>query len=84
MPYRFTKRNTSWLDKNTFSGMTNYLTEGQIAANGETLKSKDQARIDTDAPLLLKAQQQSELILIDVPSCKGWGYSSETLKGQKK
>jgi redox-sensitive bicupin YhaK (pirin superfamily) len=61
-----------------------YLTEGQIAANGETLKSKDQARIDTDAPLLLKAQQQSELILIDVPSCKGWGYSSETLKGQKK
>ena len=61
-----------------------YLAEGQITANGETLKSKDQARIDTDAPLVLKAQQQSELILINVPSCKGWGYSSETLKGQKK
>ena len=61
-----------------------YLTEGQITANSETLKSKDQARIDTDVPLILKAQQQSELILIDVPSCKGWGYSSETLKGQKK
>ena len=61
-----------------------YLTEGKITANGETLKSEDQARIDTDAPLVLKAQQQSELILIDVPSCKGWGYSSETLKGQKK
>jgi len=60
-----------------------YLTEGQITANRETLKSKDQARIDTDAPLMLKAQQQSEMILIDVPSCKGWGYSSETLKGQK-
>ena len=61
-----------------------YLTEGQITANGEMLKSKDQARIDTDAPLVLKAQHKSELILIDVPSCKGWGYSSETLKGQKK
>lgn len=61
-----------------------YLTKGQITVNGETLKTKDQARIDTDAPLVLKAQQQSELILVDVPSCKGWGYSSETLKGQKK
>lgn len=61
-----------------------YLTEGQITANGETLKSKDQARIDIDAPLVLKAQEQSEMILIDVPSCKGWGYNTETLKGQKK
>lgn len=61
-----------------------YLTEGQITANGETLKSKDQARIDTDDLLVLKAQHQAELILIDVPSCKGWGYNSETLKGQKK
>ena len=31
-----------------------YLAEGQITANGETLKSNDQARIDTDAPLALK------------------------------
>jgi hypothetical protein len=61
-----------------------YLTEGQITANNEMLQSKDQARIDTGSPIILKAQQQSELILIDVPSCKGWGYSSETLKGQKK
>lgn len=61
-----------------------YLTEGQITANDETLKAKDQARVDIDVPLTLKAQQQSELILIDVPSCKGWGYSAETLKGQKK
>jgi len=61
-----------------------YLTKGEITAGRETLKPKDQARIDTDAPLVLKAQQQSELILIDVPSCKGWGYSSEILKGHKK
>jgi hypothetical protein len=60
-----------------------YLTEGQVTANEAPLKSKDQARVDIDATLFLKAQQQSELILIDVPSCKGWGYNSETLKGQK-
>lgn len=61
-----------------------YLTEGQVSANSETLKAKDQARIDIEEPLVLKAQQQSELILIDVPSCKGWGYSTETLKGKRQ
>ncbi len=61
-----------------------YLTEGQITANGEPLRGKDQARIDTDEPLALKAQQDSELILIDVPSCKGWGYSKEILEGKRK
>jgi redox-sensitive bicupin YhaK (pirin superfamily) len=44
-----------------------YLTEGQVSANSETLKAKDQARIDIEEPLVLKAQQPSELILIDVP-----------------
>jgi quercetin 2,3-dioxygenase len=47
------------------------------------LRSKDQARIDVDNPLALEAKQDSELILIDVPSCKGWGYSRDTLKGRK-
>jgi redox-sensitive bicupin YhaK (pirin superfamily) len=61
-----------------------YLTKGQVTANGETLKAKDQARIDTDAPLVFKALRPSELILIDVPSCKGWGYSTETLGGKRK
>ncbi len=60
-----------------------YLTEEKITANGETLKSKDQARINTDASLVLNAQQQSELILIDVPSCKGWGYGSELAPDDK-
>jgi len=35
-------------------------------------------------PLSLDAQKDSELILVDVPSCKGWGYDAETLKGGKK
>ena len=60
-----------------------YLTKGQVTANGERLSAKDQARIDVDEPLALKAHQPAELILIDVPSCKGWGYSTETLKGQR-
>ncbi len=61
-----------------------YVTDGQITANGETLTAKDQARMDIEEPLILKAQQQTELILIDVPSCRGWGFSQETLKGMKK
>jgi hypothetical protein len=60
-----------------------YLTKGQVAANGERLHAKDQARVDVDEPLALKAQQPAEVVLIDVPSCKGWGYSMETLRGQR-
>jgi redox-sensitive bicupin YhaK (pirin superfamily) len=60
-----------------------YLTEGQVTANGAVLRAKDQARIDVDEPLRLTAQWHADMILIDVPSCKGWGYSTETLKGQE-
>jgi redox-sensitive bicupin YhaK (pirin superfamily) len=61
-----------------------YLNNAQISANDMVLKSKDQARIDIKESLTLYAEQDSELILIDVPSCKGWGYSADTLKGQEK
>ena len=61
-----------------------YLTKGRLSANGSRLDSQDQARIDIDEPLVLKADEQADFILIDVPSCKGWGYSAETLRGQKK
>ena len=44
----------------------------------------EQARIDIDEPLILKTDEQADFILLDVPSCKGWGYSAETLRGQKK
>ena len=50
-----------------------YLTEGQITADGERLHAKDQARIDVDEPLALKAQQPAELILIDGPLVQGMG-----------
>jgi redox-sensitive bicupin YhaK (pirin superfamily) len=60
-----------------------YLTDGQVSANGVALKAKDQARIDIDESLAIQAQQPSELVLIDVPSYKGWGYSEATLKGKR-
>lgn len=61
-----------------------YLTNGRLSANGYWMNSKDQARIDIDEPLILKTDEQADFILLDVPSCKGWGYSAETLRGQKK
>lgn len=61
-----------------------YPISGKLAVNGERLVAHDQARIDIDTPLVLHALQACEFILIDVPSCQGWGYSRETLKGKKK
>ena len=61
-----------------------YVTEGQVKANGKGLQAEDQARIDIEEPLYMEAEKNAKLILIDVPSCKGWGYSTDTLKGRKK
>jgi len=61
-----------------------YVTKGGLQVNGQPVREKDQARIDVDEPLSLKAVENSELILIDVPSCKGWGYSEETLRGKHR
>jgi hypothetical protein len=30
------------------------------------------------------SDEQADFVLIDVPSCKGWGYSAETLRGPKE
>ncbi len=61
-----------------------YLTSGLLSVNGNTFEKNDQARMDIEEPMLISAQQDSEFVLIDVPSCKGWGYSEETLKGGQK
>lgn len=60
-----------------------YLTKGQLSVNGRILSEKDQARIDEENELELKAINDSDLILVDVPSCKGWGYDSRTLRGER-
>ena len=60
-----------------------YNTSGSLQINDEKLSEKDQARIDVEKNLILKAKSDTGFILIDVPSCKGWGYSKKTLKGAR-
>ena len=48
-----------------------YLTKGALSVNGQPLQQEDQARIVIDEPLVLAAQQATELILIDVPMLSG-------------
>lgn len=59
-----------------------YVTTGEISVNKTALYACDQARIDTEKPLEFLANTEAEFILIDVPSCKGWGYSEQTLRGK--
>lgn len=59
-----------------------YVTNGEISINRQNLFAKDQARIDLEEIVHIEALKPSSLILIDVPSCKGWGYDADTLKGK--
>lgn len=59
-----------------------YLSEGLLRVDGLALNKEDQARIDTEKPLFLEAGSDADFLLIDVPSCKGWGYNDRTLRGQ--
>jgi len=60
-----------------------YVTSGALEINGERMGEKDQARIDLEDRLVLQADEKTDFILIDVPSCKGWGYDEKTLKGAR-
>jgi redox-sensitive bicupin YhaK (pirin superfamily) len=61
-----------------------YVTAGDLQLNDQRLITNDQARIDLESKLLMAANAPTDLILIDVPSCKGWGYDRQTLKGERK
>ncbi len=61
-----------------------YLTGGKLSVNGHRVDENGQARIDTEESLRFEAYEDAEFILIDVPSCKGWGYSEETLRGARR
>jgi quercetin 2,3-dioxygenase len=50
-----------------------YVTEGDLSINNKNIRRGEQARIDLEGKLTLKASRNTRLILIDVPSCKGWG-----------
>jgi redox-sensitive bicupin YhaK (pirin superfamily) len=83
--YRSSLEAGSSLDVEQFPGrrVFIYLTEGELSFDGFRLFSSDQARIDSDRSFSIQAETDAEFILIDVPSCKGWGYSDNTLKGEK-
>jgi len=61
-----------------------YLAPGRLIVNNHKIFSKEQARIDIDNPLAIKAITDSEYILIDIPSYKGLGYTSKALQGARK
>lgn len=61
-----------------------YLVKGEMRVDGLALYQQDQARVDTERTLLLEADTDAEFVLIDVPSCKGWGYSERTLRGARQ
>jgi redox-sensitive bicupin YhaK (pirin superfamily) len=61
-----------------------YVTNGDLQVNSERMRTADQARIDLATNLELTANKATDLTLIDVPSCKGWGYDGNTLKGGRK
>lgn len=60
-----------------------YLFAGALDVNGKHLKHGDQARVDLEKTITLTATGDTSFILIDVPSCKGWGYDKQTLAGAR-
>jgi redox-sensitive bicupin YhaK (pirin superfamily) len=84
--YRFTLEAGTKVTHNPTDGrrIFVYVTAGQPSVNGKPIQEKDQARIDIEEPLVLQSDVPAEFILIDVPSCKGWGYSADTLKGHRR
>jgi hypothetical protein len=60
-----------------------YLTSGSLGVNDKRLEANDQARMDLETEIELWSNGDSSFILIDVPSCKGWGYDEKTLRGSK-
>jgi hypothetical protein len=60
-----------------------YLFAGALDVNGRHLRHNDQARIDLEETITLTATGDTSFILVDVPSCKGWGYDPKTLAGAR-
>lgn len=54
-------------ETNLARGIFVYVTGGSLTINGERLGAKDQARIAMEGTLILKAEEDASLILIDVP-----------------
>jgi redox-sensitive bicupin YhaK (pirin superfamily) len=61
-----------------------YLLKGSVAVNGRHLGHNDQARIDLEHKITITASGDASFVLIDVPSCKGFGYDEKTLAGEHR
>lgn len=60
-----------------------YIIDGSIAINGVNIAKGDQARIDEVDEIGITALTDARMTVIDVPSCKGFGYDRETLRGDR-
>lgn len=60
-----------------------YVTDGDLDVSGVKLTVGDQARGDEEKPLVFHTNRGAGFVVVDVPSCKGWGYSEETLRGSR-
>lgn|GEM_PF-5014047 len=56
----------------------------EMEINGKKIREKEPARIDEVDDIRIKAHRESGFVLIDVPSCKGYGYDTETLRGSRR
>lgn len=61
-----------------------YMTAGEADVGGVPLQMKDQARVDPDGALSVSARAAASLVLVDVPSCRGFGYGPEILRGARE
>ena len=57
------------------------VTSGRLDFGGMEAVKGDQVRMDLETTVTFKAMEPSEIILIDSPSCKGFGYDGRTLRG---
>jgi len=60
-----------------------YVMSGDLEINAQKLSECDQARIDDVADLSLKTEGGAHFIIVDVASCRGWGYESRVYKGMR-
>jgi len=58
-----------------------YVVSGRVKSGDTMAVQGDQLRIDLEVAVKLKAVEESEIVLIDSPSCKGFGYDMRTLSG---
>ncbi len=61
-----------------------YVTDGQLDINGNKIGQKDQARIDLETTIDLHANTETKFVLVDIPSCEGFGYDVNLLRGDKR